>query len=141
MPRSTARNIQDTQEPRNYRTNPFRRTSGFIPAQRVGQPTSRETEEEEQDDEVGRGRMTSSNQPLTKGGFPDRRYKGQRDLPPPEDPNPNFQRARTGGVVDDMHVTIDGKPDRRFKENRGLSEEEANQLWLDQLNKRYGRTR
>ena len=135
MPRSsTARNIQETQEPRRYQTQPYRPKSGFTPAQRVSQPPPRETEEEDQNEEM-------PDRPMTKSGYPDRRYKGQRDLPPPEDANPNYQRARSGGVVGDIHVTIDGKPDRRFKENRALSEDEANQLWLDQLNKKYGRTR
>jgi hypothetical protein len=80
-------------------------------------------------------------QPLTKSGYPDRRYKGQRDLPPQEETT-QFTRARQGGMQGNIHVTMDGKPDRRFKENRNLSEEEATRAWLEQMNEKYGiRTR
>ena len=71
----------------------------------------------------GAGRI-GEEKPVTKNGFPDRRFKGQRDLPSPEVVNPDYRRARTGGVVDDVHVTIDGRPDRRFKENRAMSDDE-----------------
>jgi hypothetical protein len=134
MPRA-AQQAREVQPPQNYQTGTQRKT-GFQPAQRVTPIREREQEEE-----VGRGMPANQGQgPLTKSGYPDRRFKGQRDLPPPEEENPEFRRARTGGTIGDVHVTIDGKPDRRFKENRGLSDEEVMSQWLEQLNERYGRT-
>ena len=62
---------------------------------------------------------------LTRNGAPDRRYKGQRDLPEEAVKNPYYTHAAVGGIVGDTHVTRDGAPDRRFKKNRALSEEEA----------------
>jgi hypothetical protein len=62
--------------------------------------------------------------PISKDGTPDRRYKGQRDLPD-ELPNPDYTKASTGDVIEGIHITKDGKPDRRFMENRALDEEEA----------------
>lgn len=135
MPRSTSQ-AREVQAPQNYQTGTQRR-SVFQPAARVI-PTRDRDEEEEQ---PRRGMPSNQNQevPLTKSGYPDRRFKGQRDLPPQQDENPDFRRARTGGTIGDVHVTIDGKPDRRFKENRGLSDEEVMSQWLDQLNEKFGR--
>lgn len=146
--------------PQGYRTDPNRTRSGFTPAQRVGGQTSVPPPrgstfappsgegDEEAEIELVEGRQSQApqggdwrTQPLTKSGHPDRRYRGQRDLPPPE-ANQGFTRARQGGMAGDIHVTIDGKPDRRFKENRNMSEEEATRVWLQQMNERYGiRTR
>lgn len=138
MPRAAQQAREITQPPQNYQTGTQRR-SGFQPAARV--VPAREREQEGEEDRPRRGMAPTQEQgPLTKGGYPDRRFKGQRDLPPPEEENPEFRRARTGGTIGDVHVTIDGKPDRRFKENRGLSDEEVNAQWLDALNERFGRT-
>ncbi len=135
MPRSAA--VRET--PQNYRTNPQRLRSGFQPAQRITTPPrGREEVEVEEEEDQGNGRSVSQEAPLTKSGYPDRRFKGQRDLPPPEEENPDFRRARTGGTIGDMHVTIEGKPDRRFKENRSLSDEEVIRRWLDNLNEQFG---
>lgn len=75
---------------------------------------------------------SSSNAPTTKTGHPDRRFSGQRDLPPPEE-NENYTPARTGGVMDHTHVTLEGKPDKRFAENRSLTDEEVNEKWSENL--------
>lgn len=133
MPRA-AQQTRVAQPPQNYQTGTQRR-SGFQPAARIVPPREREQEEEDEVQPRGNGQG-----PLTKSGYPDRRFKGQRDLPPPVEENPDFRRARSGGVIGDMHVTIDGKPDRRFKENRGLSDEEVMSQWLEQLNEKFGRT-
>ena len=115
---------------------PATRTS--LPPQRVSMPPQRdvfrdrEEGEEEQYDHI--------TQPTTKSGFPDRRFKGQRDLPPPT-PEEVVGRARTGGTIGDVHVTIDGKPDRRFKENRSLSDEEVMAQWADAVQEKFGRKR
>lgn len=72
--------------------------------------------------------------PRTKTGAPDRRYKGQRDLPDMEVQNPGYTRAQVGGVTDDgMHLTLSGKPDRRFKENRSISDDEAELRMAEQI--------
>ena len=62
---------------------------------------------------------------LTRSGKPDRRYMGQRDLPPDEVAN-DYAHA-TSGFVDEngIHRTNDGAPDVRFKENRALSPEQT----------------
>lgn len=133
MARAATREMQELGA---YRTGPQRKPSGFQPAQRVTAPPPREEEEEEE-----RPRTSSlypGGGPTTKSGYPDRRYRGQRDLPPPPQEE-GGTKARTGGVVGDIHVTIDGKPDRRFKENRHLSEEEVMSQWLETMNERYGR--
>lgn len=72
--------------------------------------------------------------PRTKSGSPDRRYKGQRDLPDQEVQNLGYTRANVGEVTDEgIHLTLDGKPDRRFKENRAMSEEEAKIRMAEQI--------
>lgn len=61
---------------------------------------------------------------LTKLGTPDRRFKGNRELPPP----PQYQTARRMGPFQDENgriITKDGKPDRRFKGQRDISDQEA----------------
>ena len=86
-------------------------------------------------DDLGITMRTSGRETVersTRLGHPDRRIKGQRDLPGPI-LNSNYTPARTGGVIDDIHVTLDGKPDRRFKENRGISEEEELELHIQAL--------
>lgn len=110
----------------------------FIPAARVGEriySRAKEEDEEMDEEEVQAG---SSEAPLTKSGFPDRRYKGFRDAPLPEHANPEYRRARTGGTVGDTHVTIDGRPDRRFKENRSLSDDEVMKQFAEKLALEYG---
>lgn len=154
-PSTTARETRETQGPQqDHRTVPFRQR-GFTPAQRAGENAPREVfqdhgggdEEERVEVEIGPGRRPMSEipprgmvQPVTKNGYPDRRFKGQRDLPPPED-RQDFTRARQGGVIGDTHVTIDGKPDRRFKENRSLSEDEAHRQWVQNLQQQLGNGR
>lgn len=131
MPSSAARSVST-------------RPSRFSPAERVGKEkvySINQTEEDE--DEVEEGVSTTAitddeGVPLTKSGFPDRRFKGYRDAPPPDVANPEYRRARVGGVMGDTHVTIDGKPDRRFKENRSLSEEEAMRRFAKNLATEYG---
>lgn len=105
-------------------------------------PTMGEEEAEIELVEGNRSQAPSSGetQPLTKSGYPDRRYKGQRDLPAFEE-TIQYTKPRQGGVAGNVHVTVDGKPDRRFKENRALSEEDATRIWLDQLNEKHGRRR
>ena len=130
---------RESQVPPAYRTGPQRRVSGFQPAQRTMPPQrqvfrdERREEEDDQEAEI----IDRTQGPITKSGYPDRRFKGQRDLPPPPEEERGV-RARTGGVLGDMPVTIDGKPDRRFKANRALSEEELNARWLEEMNARYG---
>jgi hypothetical protein len=92
-------------------------------------------EEEDIDIRETRPNGVTPDVPLTKSGYPDRRFLGARHLPPPQEQE--IRRARTGGEIDGMHITVTGKPDRRFKENRSLSEEEANQQWAQVLNRRY----
>jgi hypothetical protein len=75
--------------------------------------------------------------PITRNGFPDRRFLGARHLPPPEVQDQENRRARVGGEIDGVHITLTGKPDRRFKENRALSDDEVNQQWVQMLNRRY----
>lgn len=61
---------------------------------------------------------------LTKQGTPDRRFKGNRELPPP----PEFPTANRMGPFQDENgriITKDGKPDRRFKGQRDISDTEA----------------
>lgn len=72
--------------------------------------------------------------PRTKSGAPDRRYKGQRDLPDQEVQNPGYTKARVGGQAEDgVHLTVSGKPDRRFKENRSMSDTEAELRMAEQI--------
>ncbi len=143
---------------------PPRKPSGFTPAVRISskppehhvasQPPRGTVFMDQNEDEGEEAQVEIINQPpprfsnmpqgegpVTKSGYPDRRYKGQRDLPPPEEQSSDFQRARTGGVIGNMHVTIEGKPDRRFKENRGLSDEEVMARWAEQVQERFGRKR
>jgi hypothetical protein len=163
-PRTTAPPAyQSTQPPQQeHRTEPRRRSStsfqAFTPAQRVSSQPPRRVFQEEPEDEQEveiinapqQSRVPSfrpsqmpqgGNGPLTKSGYPDRRFRGQRDLPPPEPEQDQMQRARTGGVIGNMHVTIEGKPDRRFKENRGLSDEEVMARWAEEVQQRFGRKR
>ena len=144
-----------------YRTQP-RKPSGFTPAVRLSskppehhvasQPPRGTVFVDNMGDEEPKveiinqppprfSNMPQGEGPLTKSGYPDRRYKGQRDLPPPEMEEDRLQRARTGGMIGDIPVTIEGKPDRRFKENRGLSEEELMAKWAEQVQARFGRKR
>lgn len=63
---------------------------------------------------------------FTKNGVPDRRYKGQRDLPEAEVRNLDYTHPTVGSQDEEgIHRTKDGKPDRRFLENRAMSDEEA----------------
>lgn len=120
--------------------------SRFTPAQRVGiardeRIYSIRGEDEDEAPESGGQALTSHDEaePLTKSGYPDRRFKGHREDPTPDVANPEYRRARVGGVVGDMHVTVDGtKPDRRFKENRGLSEEDAMKTYAERLAEEFG---
>jgi hypothetical protein len=160
--RETPQPFQAQNQPQQeYRTEPRRRSSTsfaapsippFTPAQRVSSqpPRGRVFDERSQDEQEVEiinqppprfSNMPQGEGPLTKSGYPDRRFKGQRDLPPPEESNADFQRARTGGMIGQMHVTIEGKPDRRFKENRGLSDEEVMARWADEVQARFGRKR
>lgn len=137
MARASARDMRQSQAPQQeYRSGPQRRPSGFQPALRTMPPQRGIREEEEDENREEEVDDRKGQQPTTKSGYPDRRFKGQRDLPPP--PTVDVQRARTGGTVGDVHVTIDGKPDRRFKENRGLSDEEITRQWLDHMNQKFG---
>lgn len=133
------------------------RSSQFYPAARVeAKPSSKvraEPREEEIEEEVEEeapryeARIKSGIAPrgeqqaerLTKAGYPDRRFKGQRDLPPPEEINPEFRRARVGGTVGNIHVTMTGKPDLRFKENRSVSPEEAEIRMARAILEKYSR--
>lgn len=92
---------------------------------------------EDDDDEIVslEGGEESSNH-LTKNNLPDRRFKGQRDLPLHEVQNPHYRRPSRGSVDEvGIHRTVDGKPDRRFQENRHLTEEDAEvqraEYWLN----------
>jgi hypothetical protein len=78
--------------------------------------------------------------PLTKTGRPDRRFRGQRDVPLEEVINPHYIRPKTGGTLKDgTHITMSGKPDRRFKENRSKPEEQVMSEWAEQMYKQYGK--
>ncbi len=103
-----------------------KRISGFQPAARVGRPERIVSLKREEDEEttVEDEMEESVEEPLTRLGVPDRRFKGHREDPPPTFANPEYRRASSGGVVGNVHVTMDGKPDRRFKENRALSDDE-----------------
>jgi len=158
-----------TSAPPPFQPQPPRKPSGFTPAVRVSStppqhvgsqpprgrvfsdpstiPVRDEEGEEEQQVEIINqppprfSNMPQGEGPLTKSGYPDRRYRGQRDLPPPEMEEERVQRARTGGKIGDVPVTIEGKPDRRFKENRALSEEELMAKWAEQVQERFGKKR
>lgn len=86
---------------------------------------------------IGRG----GGEHKTKLGTPDRRFKGQRDLPPEEvDINPNYVRPTAGGTLPDgTHITRFGKPDLRFKENRAKDEETVLAEWAEKVYETYGR--
>lgn len=154
--------------PEQNRTGPQPRgTSAFMPAQRTSNSPRGNTlpprifgdDQQQEEEEVqipqnrrpqvsesptsyrGGGGEAETLSPTTRSGYPDRRFKGQRDLPPPQEAEQRDQRARTGGTVGDVHVTINGKPDKRFKENRGLSEEEVMAQWVDALAEKFGRNR
>lgn len=92
--------------------------------------------------DIRKGRMSSygGDERLTRFGTPDRRFKGQRDLPPPNlINNPNYRRARRGGALaDGTPITLSGAPDRRFKENRGKSDEQIRAEWADQVYATWG---
>lgn len=122
---------QPQQQPRGFVRAPISRGRSPEPEPQL------EEEEEEIDIREERPSGYRPAPPLTKSGRPDRRFLGARHLPPEEPPNEEYRRARTGGMIGDIHVTIDGKPDRRFKENRGLSEEEVMAQWVEVLNRRY----
>jgi len=76
-------------------------------------------------------------QPLTKSGYPDRRFKGQRDLPPQEEGIP-YRPASKGEVINGIHYDMNGRPDLRYKENRGLTEEDIARLQLEYLQMKAG---
>lgn len=79
---------------------------------------------------------------MTKNGTPDRRYKGQRDLPESEVVNPDYRHATTASVVTEgFHATKAGKPDRRFLENRALSEDEAEVMMAEHILNSKGKDR
>lgn len=85
------------------------------------------------EEEVAQGR-------LTKLGKPDRRFKGQRDIPEEQIINPKYIKPKTGGTLKDgTHITMVGKPDRRFRENRGKPEEQIMSEWAEQVYKQYAR--
>lgn len=120
------------------------------PTRGPSEPTPEEVGSEADDDElvsfVGEGGQPTrsgveeSNR-LTKSGKPDRRFKGQRELPEEEVANPYYRRANIGTVVDGVHLTTQGAPDRRFKENRNISDEEAEVLKAQLILAKYqGRT-
>lgn len=148
MARQAIRNTQGPTDNSQQPTGPRRTAStGFMQAQRVTNPPQRFTNPPQRGEmeDIERGEIDSMGdevqanlqQPTTKTGYPDRRFKGQRDLPPPQE-EATTPRARTGGVLGNQHVTIDGKPDRRFKENRALSEEEAHRQWVENLQSQLG---
>ncbi len=75
---------------------------------------------------------------LTRNGQPDRRFKGQRDLPQEEVINPQYRKANVGGVIAGRHVTLDGSPDRRFKENRSLNDDDVEIAKAEALLEKHG---
>jgi hypothetical protein len=75
---------------------------------------------------------------LTKNGQPDRRFKGQRDLPQEEVINTQYRKASVGGVLGGRHVTLSGAPDRRFKENRSLNEDDIEIAKAEALLEKHG---
>lgn len=84
--------------------------------------------------------ITAADQHFTRNGFPDRRYRGQRDIPEESVTNPNYTKQSQGMEdASGTHRTINGKPDRRFLENRAMSETEAQieqaRLFLEQHQK------
>lgn len=90
------------------------------------------TPPEEDDDEIvsfneegeRQGRIAGNH--FTKNGAPDRRYKGQRDLPEEEVRNVHYTHPAAGSVDEKgIHRTSDGKPDRRYLENRALTARQA----------------
>ncbi len=126
------------------------RPSGFPGGLHLKQGPSEPTPQEvAEDDELvsfvgpgGRPMTTGveSNR-FTKTGKPDRRFKGQRDLPDEEVINPGYRRANVGQVIDDVHLTMDGTPDRRFKENRNISDQDAEIMKANLILAKYqGRT-
>jgi hypothetical protein len=132
----------------SHRT-PRRRSSGFNPAAKVGQNEVGERQyslASNERDEYDRDRETlrpddAEVAHLTKTGKPDRRFKGQREIPDEEIiDNPNYVQPTTA-IVDEEGIHVSpktGKPDLRFKENRGLTEEEVNRKWAEKLAKEYG---
>ena len=90
------------------------RSSRFTPAERVGNEkvySINQEDEEEMEEQGGGTRSTpvsaQGDAPITKSGFPDRRFKGHRDDPPPDVANPEYRRARTGGEDESgTHVTL-----------------------------------
>lgn len=107
--------------------SPANSTSGGsqprIPAARTGLPTRQEIGKTQSTEGAT---ATPSGEHLTKIGTPDRRFKGQRDLPDPV-LNPNYQKpTKTMQFDAEGHLlTKDGKPDRRFKGAREMSDEEV----------------
>lgn len=77
----------------------------------------------------------------TKLGTLDRRFKGQRDLPPEEvNINPNYVHPTSAETLPDgTHITRFGKPDLRFKENRSKDEETVLAEWAEKVYETYGR--
>jgi len=81
-------------------------------------------------------------QHLTKFGKKDRRFLGQRDIPPEETVvNPNYVHPKTGGVIGETHITQLGKPDMRFRENRNRPQEEVLADWAENVYEQFGRQR
>lgn len=88
----------------------------------------------------GDGEEEVAQEKLTKLGKPDRRFKGQRDIPEEQIINPKYIKPKTGGTLKDgTHITMVGKPDRRFRENRGKPEEQIMSEWAEQVYKQYAR--
>jgi hypothetical protein len=119
-----AKEVHRTMPSRTVQQSSQRRAPRWIPRQRSQEdpPIDREPDNDH-GITMGPDRQPEPLERRTRMGTPDRRFKGQRDLPEPR--LGDYKPARTGGVVDEVHVTLDGRPDRRFKENRSLSDEEV----------------
>jgi len=123
--------------------------SGFVqPRMSPSEPTPREVYQPEDEEEeivqyVGKGpvQFRGESNLLTKNGKPDRRFRGQRDLPEEEVINPQYRRAASGMMLEGVHVTSDGTPDRRYKENRHITDEEAEIRKAELILAKYGRQR
>lgn len=111
-------------QPQQQTPKPFQRPAPVVSTRAPEPQPSRDDIEEEV--------------PLTKLGHPDRRYKGFREMPAPQETNPEYRRASTGPVLEDgTHLTLTGKPDRRFKENRGKTDEEIMLEWAQAVQAQF----
>jgi len=109
-------------------------------ARLIGQGEEEEDEGltmEGEEETVDGGEVVSGGEHVTRTGAPDRRFKGQRDLPPVQKQY-NYRQPRQGGVHGGVHVTVEGKPDRRFRENRNLDEEEVMRKYAENLAEQFG---